>query len=295
MSRPLRLEYPGALYHLTSRGNTRQPIFWDDGDRTRFLDVFAGVVARYRWVCHAYCLMDNHYHLLVETPRPNLSLGMRQLNGVYTQAFNRRHNRVGHLFQSRYTAILVQKQAHLLELCRYVVLNPLRAKAALRVDSWRWSSYRATAGLAPVSEFLTVDWVLRQFGATRSQAQAHYRAFVKAGLGDHPWDRLRGRIYLGDEEFVKQQPLPAGDLVEIPRAQRQAGRPTLEEIFRNAGTDAIPQAYTEHGYRMREIAEFLGVHYATISRRLHRLEAERGQAERGQVLHSHTPDPVAPP
>ena len=176
-----------------------------------------------------------------------------------------------------------QKQAHLLELCRYVVLNPLRAKAVPQLDSWCWSSYRATAGVAAVPEFLTVDWVLAQFGATRSPAQAHYRAFVKAGLGDHPWGRLKGRIYLGNEVFVKEHPLPAGDLAEIPRAQRQAGRPTLEEIFRNAGPDALPKAYTEHGYRMREIAEFLHVHYATISRRLRRLEQ-----------HSSTRGPVAP-
>jgi putative transposase len=128
VSCPLRHEYPGAVYHLTSRGNARQKIFLDDTDRKKFLDVLSQAVSRYGWLCHAYSLMDNHYHLLVETPKGNLSIGMRQLNGIYTQAFNRRHRRVGHLFQGRYKAILVQKQAHLLELCRYVVLNPLRVK-----------------------------------------------------------------------------------------------------------------------------------------------------------------------
>ncbi|MFQ5542097.1 MAG: transposase, partial [Candidatus Binatia bacterium] len=178
MARPLRLEFPGAVYHLTSRGNARQRIFLDDEDQEGFLNTLSHVVSRYSWLCHAYCLMDNHYHLLVETPKPNLSLGMRQLNGIYTQAFNRRHKRVGHLFQGRYKAILVEKEAHLLELCRYVVLNPLRVKARSNVGRWRWSSYRATAGLAPQPELLTIDWILSQFGKRRVRAQARYRSFV---------------------------------------------------------------------------------------------------------------------
>lgn len=148
MSRPLRVQYSGAVYHVTSRGNARQPIFWDDTDRDLLLSTASRVISRYQWLCHAYCLMDNHYHLLIETLQPSLSIGMRQLNGLYTQAFNRRHNRVGHLLQGRYTAILVEKQAHLLELCRYVVLNPLRVKAERRVGNWKWSSYLPTAGLA---------------------------------------------------------------------------------------------------------------------------------------------------
>src|SRR3990167_506734 len=150
MSRPLRLQYPGAIYHLTSRGNARQRIFSNDSDRELFLDTLSHMISRYGWLCHAYCLMDNHYHLLVETPKANLSLGMRQLNGIYTQAFNRKHGKVGHLFQGRYKAILVEKEAHLLELCRYVVLNPLRVQAQTRVERWEWSSYKATAGFAPV-------------------------------------------------------------------------------------------------------------------------------------------------
>ena len=127
MARPLRLEYPGAVYHLTSRGNARQDIFAGDADREKFLSILAATVGRYKWLCHAYCLMDNHYHLLLETPDPNLSLGMRMLNGVYTQTFNRDHQRVGHVFQGRYKAVLVEKDAHLVELCRYIVLNPVAA------------------------------------------------------------------------------------------------------------------------------------------------------------------------
>lgn len=127
MARPLRLEFPGAVYHVTSRGNSKQDIFLDAKDRKLFLEVLSSVVARFKWLCHAYCLLGNHYHLIVETLEGNLSRGMRQLNGVYTQVFNRRHKKVGHLFQGRYKAILVEKETHLLALCRNVVLNPVRA------------------------------------------------------------------------------------------------------------------------------------------------------------------------
>ena len=140
MARPLRIEFPGAVYHVTSRGNERKAIFRDDQDRKTFLDTLKDVTRRYNWLCHAYCLMDNHYHLLIDTPNGNLSIGMRQLNGVYTQGFNKRHGRVGHLFQGRFKAVLVQKDNHLLEACRYVVLNPVRAERVQRPEEWIWSS-----------------------------------------------------------------------------------------------------------------------------------------------------------
>ncbi len=146
MARPLRIEYPGAVYHITNRGNDKKDIFKDDQDRETFLKILALVNKRYHWLCHAYCLMDNHYHLMIETPDGNLSLGMRQLNGVYTQARNKRRNKTGHLFQGRYKAILIQKDTHLPEVCRYVVLNPVRAKMVEKPEDWKWSSYRATAG-----------------------------------------------------------------------------------------------------------------------------------------------------
>ncbi|MBI2534293.1 MAG: transposase, partial [Deltaproteobacteria bacterium] len=171
MARPLRLEFNGAVYHLTSRGNARQKVFFSDTDRELFLETLAQVVSRYGWICHGYCLMANHYHLLVETPKANLSIGMRQLNGIYTQCFNRQHKRVGHLFQGRFKAILVQKESYLLELCRYIVLNPVRVKGGAEMGAWKWSSYRATAGLVLVPEFLSIDWLLEQFGQNRPAAQ----------------------------------------------------------------------------------------------------------------------------
>jgi REP element-mobilizing transposase RayT len=148
VSRPLRIEYPGAVYHVTARGNAREAIFNDDSDRKTFLGVLGKIIERYNWLCHAYCLMGNHYHLLIETPDGNLSRGMRQLNGIYTQTFNRRHRRVGHVLQGRFKAILVEKDSYLLELCRYIVLNPVRANRVKHPKHYAWSSYRATAGVS---------------------------------------------------------------------------------------------------------------------------------------------------
>jgi len=164
MARPLRIEYPGALYHITTRGNARASIFKDDADRQAFLRILSKVIERHQWLCHAYCLMGNHYHLLIETPKANLSPGMRQLNGIYTQAFNRRHIRVGHVLQGRFKAILVDKDSYLLELCRYIVLNPVRANMVKLPKSYPWSSYRVTAGLSRPVEFLNRDWLLSPVG-----------------------------------------------------------------------------------------------------------------------------------
>ena len=157
MAKPLRIEYEGAVYHVTARGNARNKIFADDRDREIFLAILGIVVKRYNWLCHAYCLMDNHYHVLIETPDANLSRRMRQINGIYTQRYSRRHHRPGHVFQGRYKAILAQKDNYLLELSRYVVLNPVRIGIVKRPQDWAWSSYRATAGFKEVPQYLTVD------------------------------------------------------------------------------------------------------------------------------------------
>jgi putative transposase len=276
MARPLRLEYPGAVYHVTSRGNARQDIVLDDRDRILFLEKLTHVIDRFGWRCHAFCLMDNHYHLLIETPQPNLSRGMRQLNGTYTQATNRRHQRVGHLFQGRFTAILVEKEAHLLELCRYVVLNPVRAKLVNHPRLWAWSSYRETAGERPAPAWLWTDWILGHFGTRQGEAQMRYRQFVADGReGPRPWEQLTGQIYLGSEAFIAQHQ-PDRVIRDIPRRQTQAVRPPLKDMFQRRGNEGhlIAMAYRRYGYRLREIAEHLGVHEVTVSRRLRQAEQE---------------------
>ncbi|HET8760127.1 MAG TPA: transposase [Nitrospiria bacterium] len=278
MARPLRLEFPGALYHVTARGNAQQAIYVDDEDCRAFCRCLAVAVERYDWRVHAYCLMDNHYHLVIETLRPTLARGMRHLNGTYTQRVNRRHHRVGHLFQGRYKAILVEREPYLLELCRYVVLNPVRANACRRPEQWRWSSFRATAGLESPPAWLTTEWVLAQFGTTKGRAQTAYRTFVSDRAPQRPWDALRNQIYLGTETFVDSLPLTPTSMAEVPRAQRHRQRPTLAALLRTRrpSPQAIAVAYREHGYRLREIADHCGVHYATISRRLRAAEDGAG-------------------
>ncbi len=235
MARPLRIEYPGDLYHLTARGDGQEDIFQDDTDRLEFLSVLAAAVERFGWRLYAYCLMDNHYHLMVETPRANLSLGMRQLNGVYTQRFNRRHKRVGHVFQGRFKAIVVDKQTYLLELSRYVVLNPVRARMVRDPARYRWSSYRASAGLEASPAFLDAPALLAHFAETLPAARRRYAAFVAEGLRTpSPWERLQGQVLLGEQAFLRKiaPRLKSTALAkEIPKAQRHAARPSLKQAF----------------------------------------------------------------
>lgn len=283
MARPLRLQFPGGIYHVTARGNDRQLIFADDADRSRFLIVLASVVERYRVRCHAYCLMGNHYHLLLETPDANLSAAMRQLNGVYTQRFNRRHERCGHLLQGRFGAELVDGPAHLHEVCRYIVLNPVRAGLVSHPHDWPWSSFLATAGETPAPGFLTVSWV-RALSGIRSPlgaAQAYVR-FIEAGLAD---DREAALARLesaevGPPSVLDEVEVSIKQTREVPRAQRFAGRPSLQRLFEGVMTrqdrDALAvTAVREHGYSMKEIADFLGRHYVTVSRALARAEVGR--------------------
>jgi putative transposase len=270
MARPLRLEFPGAIYHVTSRGNARAAIYLDDHDRDRFLTVLARVVKRSEWLCHAYCLMGNHYHLLIETPRPSLADGMRQLNGVYAQGFNERHGRVGHVFGDRYKAVLVERGEHLLAAAAYVVCNPIRAGLCLSPGDWTHSSYRATAGLARVPLFLTVDWLLSQLGDELAVAQARYRAFI-AESAQRTHAQIRGEIYLGADEFIDRL-APNRPLREIPRPQWQPLPPPLPKLFDELGDEALEVAHRRYGYPLRAIADHLGVHYSTVSRRIVRLE-----------------------
>jgi putative transposase len=177
-----RIEIPGGLWHLITRGVRKEPIFVDERDYRRFLQVLDDVVERFGWVCHAYCLMPNHYHLLIETPQPTLSDGMERLNGLYAQYFNRRHGVEGHAFERRFRSIRVFGEGHLLELSRYIVLNPVRAGLCRTPAGWRWSSFRAAVGIARPPRFLTVDWLIGQFGTDGPTAREFYGRFVHGAL-----------------------------------------------------------------------------------------------------------------
>jgi REP element-mobilizing transposase RayT len=266
------------MYHVTSRGNARAAIFDSDADRFLFLTILGKTVKRFNWICHAYCLMDNHYHLMIETPDGNLSAGMRQLNGVYTQAINRSHGKGGHLFQGRFKAVLVEKQSYLTELSRYVVLNPVRAGMVKMPEDYAWSSYLATLGKVTMPDFLTTGSILLCFAPSVIQAQLLYQQFVNEGINiyDTPWEKLTGQIVLGTETFLTRikEKLHGKEIVpEIPRVQRYLARPLLTDLFpcdvlrtKNERNRLIHDANVVFGYSLKDISDVIGLHYTTISK-----------------------------
>lgn len=272
MARPLRLEFAGALYHITSRGNERRAIYWEDDDFSSFLTLLGQVCQQFNWVVHAYCLMSNHYHLLLETPDANLSKGMRQLNGMYTQWVNRKYKRVGHLFQGRYKAILVDKDAYLLELSRYIVLNPIRAKMVATPDDWRWSSWHCAMGKKESPDWLATDALLGLFAKNRKTAMGKYAEFVQQGKGVEVWENLSNQVFLGSDDFVKTHLAliaeQCKDLAEIPKKQRRAAALPLADYERIHPTrdEAIKAAYQSGGYSLDLLGKHFGLHYSRISR-----------------------------
>src|SRR5215210_1358634 len=269
MVRPLRLCFEDARYHVIARSTSDGVLFGDDLDRELFLRGLERAVERYDWLCHAYCLLSTHYHLLLETPRANLPVGMQRLNGGHASRFNERHRRTGHLFGSRYRSILVEDSRYLLAVSRYVALNPVQARVCAEPQEWRWSSYAATAGLAPVPRFLTTETVLAESGGdTYPATQAMYREFVAAGIDAAVAERARGER-LGSSGFLRDRFGIEPPLPEIPRVQIEPERRPLAEIFA-AEPFPVACAYRSHGYSLREIAEHLACHYSTVSRRLAR-------------------------
>lgn len=285
MARPIRLEFAGATYHVTSRGEGGEDVFRDDADRQQFLDVLSEVVTRFGWICHAYCLMNNHYHVLIETPEGNLARGMRQLNGVYTQRFNVRHGCSGNLFQGRYKAILIERDKHLLELARHVVLNPLRLKAVRSLSRYPWSSYPATAGEKAVPSWLHPQWIHEQFGRSSKVAQRRYAEYVAAGVdAPSPLCNVKSQVLLGSTAFIKKmKAMLSGEtsLSKLPRAQRLLKRPAIKSLFpakvradKVQRNEAIQQAYQQHAYSMAEIASAAQIHFSTVSKIIKKIEQE---------------------
>ena len=276
MARPLRLDAPGEFFHVFARGNVRAEIFLDDHDRESFLRLLAEVVDRYDVRCHSYCLMGNHYHLLLQPMRGELPRALRHLNGIYAQGFNRRHRRSGHLFEGRYKSPLVDRQSYLVELARYIVLNPVRAGLVAAPEDWPWSSYRGTAGLAVAPSFLHLDFIRFAAGGREGPVGASdFRALV-ASARDNDLV-LEGRIgldlALGGRPFLEsigRQVQEQNASLEVPVRQRIVGRPSLDALLLDQvlvqRNERIRAAVLEHRYSQVAVARVLGIGRSTVSR-----------------------------
>ena len=296
MVRPLRIEYPGAVYHVTSRGDRREPIAHEDADRALFLTTLGQALERFDARAWAYCLMGNHYHLVLHTRQANLSRLMRQINGVYTQAFNRSHGVTGHLFQGRFKAILVDCDSYLLEVCRYVDLNPVRGGMVKRPHDYRWSSYRALAGLADQPDWLDSKPVYGQIapGKPKAHAAAKYAQFVSQGRGVKLWEEhLNQQIYLGGANFIarmqKQAGLEAGNSPASTVARNHISKTHLSAPARDSDVQTfarrkwankkernqhINDAFHQGGHSQTAIALAFAVSTSTVSRVV--MESEKG-------------------
>ncbi|MEO8166013.1 MAG: transposase [Betaproteobacteria bacterium] len=292
MARPRRIEFPGAVYHVTARGDRRDPIFLDDEDRTALLEVIGQALSRFDAEALAYCLMGNHYHFVLHTRHGNLSLLMRHINGVYTQTFNRRHDRVGHLFQGRFKAIIVDRDAYLLEVCRDVDLNPVRARIVRKPSAWAWSSYKAHVGLAEAPAWLDTEGLHGYLlgrpvrnDADRKRAAEHYARLLVASVPEaNLWDSaLRQQIYLGDEDFVERMQALAAPRnstdEDIPKIQRRKVK-TLTQWLASCATreEALYKAYTQGAMTMTAIARQLDLSISRVSRLIAQAEQEQGEA-----------------
>lgn len=237
MARPLRIEFPGALYHVISRGNERRYIVRDDTDRKKRLYWLQRTIETYGWRLHAFVLMTNHEHLFVETPQANLSAGMQFLNGSYTGYFNRRHRRSGHLFQGRFKGHLIEEDGYFVEVSRYIHLNPVRAEIVASPEDWCWSSYLGYQQAGRALPWVTYGRVLGAFGSDLRQTRRAYAQFVRAGL-DHPppspFATAVGGMLVGSESFVDRIKRLLGDSPEdqgLPELRQLRGRPSLDRII----------------------------------------------------------------
>jgi putative transposase len=299
MSRPLRIEYPGAVYHVTARANGRQKLFTCAEDGNYFIKLLAREIAQQRWFCYAYCLLGDHYHLVIETPEANLGRGIGRLNMAYSQWFGRRHDQSGHLFSGRYKAIIFQKKHHLLPVCRHVVLNPLRLQAINQTDQWKWSSYRSTAFIEPVPSWLASDRLLAQFGSNIRDPGNSWCKYVAEGIGGpSPWDNLRGGHYLGDEQFLQgiANRIATLPLDQVSSRVSDPARPTLEKVIEKVAITAgvsqsllfnrkvAPEAFRVTVYLLRrvsnlplrEVANLAGVSQSRVSQIQRKIEDDGG-------------------
>jgi putative transposase len=289
MARQPRAEYPGAMHHVMSRGNDGIPIFRDDDDRQFFIDLLAIEIVRSGWILHDYTLLDNHFHLKIETPECTLSTGMHRLLGRYAQRFNKRHGRRGHLFQERFKNVLVEEECYGVELARYLALNPVRAGIVARPEDWPWSSYAARAGLVSCPEWLTIDPGLEQFGTDRPSRQEGWRNFVldKLESQEHFLDRAIAQIYLGSPSWIDriQAMLDQEEKsAEHVRAQVHPGRPDLEAVIEAVATtfDTTGEAIERsHGTLARRLVAWFAFEEGLIP--LRRIAKRLGLSSAGGI------------
>lgn len=283
MARRPRLQINGAIYHVMSRGNRKLPIYDDATDHQRFIDIVDIAADRYEVRVLADVEMNNHYHLVIDTPKGNLSAAMRYINGVYTQHVNRRHGRTGHVFEGRFVSRLVGDDLYLRTVVKYVAMNPVAAGLVTKPEDWPWSSYRATAGLTEARPFLHLDWMEWVFECQRRDtAQSRYRAFI--GSTDAGAEAVDADV-LGSPDFESSVRKHVGESMAnfaLPRAYRSLAQPPLEELFKDVGfsrdkrDSTIRRAHVVHGYQLSEIARYLGMHPNSMSKVLRRLKDQLG-------------------
>ena len=299
MARPLRIEYNGALYHITARGNERNPIYREEGDYQKFLDLLSELPQRYDIFIHGYILMGNHYHLLIETPKGNITKVMHYLNATYTGYFNKKYGRVGHLFQGRYKGLLIEKERYLLSVSRYIHLNPVRAGMSRRPEEYRWSSYPEYIRRDKKNKWLTSDWILGQYSRDEAKARRLYKAFVDEGLTlrENPFKDLKEGLILGSENFIDEIKKKIGlkKHREIPESKRLIRSIKYEDVIRvvtkrfKTGEQEIRETGKRDNlsrkislYLLRrltdvsneDIAGYFGIGYTAVSQAASRLKKE---------------------
>ena len=295
MARPLRIEYPGAFYHVTSRGNEQKDGFKNQRDREKFLEYLETATERYGAVIHVYCLLSNHYHLLLETPAGNLSQIMRHINGAYTTYFNVKRKRAGHLFQGRYKAILVEANEYALELSRYIHLNPVRAGMTANPGGFRWSSYRAYIGETKMPEWLHTEFILGYFGGKAPAAQNKYREFIEELLDSEYETPLKATVastVLGSEGFVREiSERHLGDKQserDVPAVKELTSRPSMDVIVKIIKTELVESdemirnisiyfCRKYSGAKLKEVGERFGISDAAVSQASRRLVLKEGK------------------
>jgi putative transposase len=273
MSRPMRLQFPGALFHATSRCSPRTKLFRDDADRETFLDLVGKCADRYGWIVPGYVLMDDSYQLVLTLTRETFSRGFQWLNGQYARRFNDRHDRVGHLIEGRVHAPLIERESYYLNVLRETVLAPVRAGIVALPEEYEWSSHRAILGLEAGPKWLAIRDVLGELASERSAARARYRGFVNAGIGSKasPWHHLTGEIFLGSADWIADVRARIASKirdVEHPRVQRHVGLPEMTDVIASvAKTFSIDVGAVRRIRASRLIAAWLGSNEALLTNR----------------------------